>query len=195
MAHRNVCPCCNLPGYVNTASYFRDKILGGGVSIFVRDNLDFTPLSIDIKPVVFSFEFAAIKSTRLETAIICICRSNNTQSDIDNFYDYFDRLLQKLSSFKYLAICGDMNIYLLKNTSHRMNFVSILNLHNIKSSVLTPTRITPTSSSCIDNIFLNFSPKLLLNNNLTNVYFGLGDHKYCQLVKFNIEKIGKTEKL
>ncbi|KAL1463833.1 hypothetical protein WDU94_015538 [Cyamophila willieti] len=188
-------PCLNLPGYVNTASYFRDDKKGGGVSLYTRDNLDFSPLSLDIAPVLLSFEYTAIKSPSLETAIIGIYRSNNVKSDINIFFDCLDLVLQKVVSFKYIFVCSDTNVDLHKDTNDRLRLFSILNLYNLKPSVFTPTRVTSTTSTCIDNIFINFPPRLLVNSNLNNIFSGIGDHKHGQVIKFNIDKSTRIEKI
>uniref|UniRef100_A0A8D8V012 Endonuclease/exonuclease/phosphatase domain-containing protein n=1 Tax=Cacopsylla melanoneura TaxID=428564 RepID=A0A8D8V012_9HEMI len=188
-------PCINLSGYVNTASYYRpNKMKGGGVSLYTRDTLDFLPLSLNIDPVLLSFEYTAKKSPSLETAIIGVYRSNNKLSDKNVFFNCLDLVLQKVVSFKYIIVCSDTNVNLLKDDNDRLRLLSILNLHNLKPSVFTPTRITSSTSTCIDNIFINFPPSLLINNQINNIYSGIGDHKHGQVIQFKIDKHIKSEK-
>ncbi|KAI5720977.1 hypothetical protein M8J77_019577 [Diaphorina citri] len=55
----------------------------------------------------------------------------------------------------------------------------------MKVTVHTPTRVANGSSSCVDNIIVNFPTSNLLNT-LTNIFSGLGDHKYAQVVSLQI---------
>ncbi|KAL1447140.1 hypothetical protein WDU94_013895 [Cyamophila willieti] len=64
----------------------------------------------------------------------------------------------------------------------------------MKPTVNVPTRITPTRATCIDNIFINFSPKSILNP-VQNLFTGIGDHKHAQVISFPIKDKEKTEKV
>lgn len=56
---------------------------------------------------------------------------------------------------KLIAIAGDFNIEVIKDNKVGCEFISILNSLHLTQSVQENTRITATSSSCIDNIFTN----------------------------------------
>ncbi|KAI5722952.1 hypothetical protein M8J76_016104 [Diaphorina citri] len=186
----------NVPGYANAANYFRPGRRGGAAAIFVKENLDFSPLSIDIEPVEFSFEYCGVKSPSHEIVILCIYRSNNANfSNFNTFISLFERILLKLYHTKYLIITGDFNIDLLRPGSDETSqFFSVLNMFNIKPSILTPTRIQGDRHSCIDNILVNFPVRNILNNN-TNIFSGLGDHKHAQIVSFRVDGKNATTKI
>ncbi|XP_026679845.1 uncharacterized protein DDB_G0284459-like, partial [Diaphorina citri] len=67
-------------------------------------------------------------------------------------------------------------------------------MFNMKVTVHTPTRVANGSSSCVDNIIVNFPTSNLLNT-LTNIFSGLGDHKYAQVVSLQIGEINEVKKI
>lgn len=115
-------------------------------------------------------------------------------SNFEVFTDSLDKLLEKLSKFKYVLLAGDLNVDLMAPSNNRLKLYSILNLHNMKPSVTSPARKTTTSSTCIDNIFINFSPKDILNSNV-NVFSDLGDHKHAQIISISVDKMEMMTKL
>ena len=58
---------------------------------------------------------------------------------------------------KQIAIMGDFNINLLNYETHTAtnDFVNMMFSNHFQPSILHPTRITDTSSTIIDNIFIN----------------------------------------
>uniref|UniRef100_A0A8D9BGS2 Endonuclease/exonuclease/phosphatase domain-containing protein n=1 Tax=Cacopsylla melanoneura TaxID=428564 RepID=A0A8D9BGS2_9HEMI len=184
----------NLPGYVNLSSYFRTNQDGGGVSIFVRDHLNFVPIEINVPPVQLSFEYTAIKLRAHDITIVTIYRSNNPRSDIDIFFAQFDLLLQKTWKSRYLLVTGDFNINLLSTSADRTRFLTLIKLFNLRPSVKTSTRVTSKTSSCIDNILINFPIKNILNKE-TNIFSGIGDHKFAQVASFTIGSINEVKKV
>lgn len=140
--------CINFPGYTNVSSFIRPNRSGGGSSIFVKDTLDFTPLVINVDPIEFCFEFSAVKSRSLQLVVLCIYRSNNRCSDFDLFLKNLDLTLKNLFNMKFLIVCGDFNVDLVENSSQRTQLYTILNMFNMKVTVLSPTRITRDSSTC-----------------------------------------------
>jgi endonuclease/exonuclease/phosphatase family metal-dependent hydrolase len=73
-----------------------------------------------------------------------------------------------------LIICGDLNVNFLENTTHKQLLNSLLATYGLYSTIQLPTRITNSSASTIDNIFIN---TVKFNNfivhPLTN---GMSDH-------------------
>jgi hypothetical protein len=152
----------NLENYVILHSYSREKNLLGGVAIFGNVNsnisdikiLDFTSgLNED-----FVFESACIKITLNGTPFTlgAIYRSPNDQN-LDVFFG-------KLNSFLDLAtkrsdrvlIAGDFNINTLCKDSKCKTFKNSLSSFGLSLAISTPTRVTETSSSCLDNFITNF---------------------------------------
>ncbi|KAI5731300.1 hypothetical protein M8J77_007831 [Diaphorina citri] len=67
-------------------------------------------------------------------------------------------------------------------------------MYNMKPTVTVPTRIQSTAATCLDNIFVNFSPNHILNPN-SNIFSGIGDHKHAQIISFTIQKIDDSESM
>ena len=92
--------------------------------------------------------------------------------DIKEFNeDYLDHLMEKLSKEKKdIYLTGDFNIELMKTekVTNISNFLDTLPSNLFIPHIISPTRITPKSSTLIDNIFsnaLNF--KKGISGNLT----------------------------
>ena len=64
-------------------------------------------------------------------------------------------LFHKYSKDKYLYLCGDFNIDLIKNDITTNNFQNTLLSMDLIPLINKPTRITINSSTLIDNIFTN----------------------------------------
>lgn len=134
-------------------------------------------------------------SSSHEVTVACIYRSNHVLSDYDVFFVNLELLLEKLISFKRIVVCCDFNIDLLVPSPVRDKLLNILNLFHLKNSVNSPTRVTDSTKSCIDNIFLSFDPQLLLNHSNTNTFSGLSDHSHAQVVAFPLDQKPMTEKI
>ena len=91
-----------------------------------------------------------------------------------------DHLQETLSSLakenKLIAIMGDTNIDLLKYDDHipTNEFVNMLFSYHFQPTILHPTRITDTSSTVIDNIYLNNT--IDTNINSGNILSMISDH-------------------
>ena len=70
---------------------------------------------------------------------------------------------------KSLTLIGDSNIDLstCDSKASHANFFDILGVHQILPSITLPTRITETSSTIIDNIFIFPTDSNILSGNLT----------------------------
>jgi hypothetical protein len=85
------------------------------------------------------------------------------------------------------VICGDINIDYLSESYHTQCLNSLLALFNLTSIVSFPTRIQNSSSSAIDNIFIDCSR--LEHISIKPVINGLSDHDPQLLVIKNINPI------
>ena len=74
----------------------------------------------------------------------------------ENFLTNLELVLQKLFLLKFtFIICSDININYLADSFKKKQLGSILYSFNLCSIVNFPTRIGPTSSSTIDNFFID----------------------------------------
>jgi hypothetical protein len=55
----------------------------------------------------------------------------------------------------YIIICGDFNINYVENSNNRLQLDSLLTSYNLQNVIDFPARITNSSSTAIDNIFIN----------------------------------------
>ncbi|KAL1448626.1 hypothetical protein WDU94_003700 [Cyamophila willieti] len=98
--------------------------------------------------------------------------------------------MNKLKKFRYVLLAGDYNVDLLTRSTNRSQLQTVLNLFNLSPSVTKPTRF----KTCLDNIFINFSPKLILNKE-TNIFTGIGDHQHAQLISFHTNSSKTSNKI
>ena len=83
-------------------------------------------------------------------------------------------------------ICGDLNINLLKKRQDTLMILSLIDSYNLTQVVDFPTRITNTSETLIDTVFIDTSiyDKFLIQP----VINGISNHdaQYLRLLKSNI---------
>ncbi|KAJ8723159.1 hypothetical protein PYW08_003071 [Mythimna loreyi] len=70
-----------------------------------------------------------------------------------------DEVFHKISnSNKFIITCGDFNINLLENSALCSKIISLFQSYNLVNLFFEPTRITPTSATCLDNIYTDVVP-------------------------------------
>ena len=149
-------PCLtgSIDGYIEFHS-FRDNRVGGGVSIYVRSDLDakcnFRKANVTdfvehcLVDIFFSCGFAI--------SFLSIYRPPNP--DIASFCDELLPLLEEIKSSDITFICGDLNIDLLNPQNSETDFIHLLNSFTFSPLVNLPTRITDSCNKCIDHIWTN----------------------------------------
>jgi hypothetical protein len=73
---------------------------------------------------------------------------------INNFLMGIDSYLSNISVNDKVIICGDMNINILEKSSDVSNYLNIMTSYNFISCFDSYTRVTETTKSCIDHIFI-----------------------------------------
>lgn len=112
---------------------------------FCTANTDFECLSIELH-----------NATQSNVVRLVLYRHPN--SKIENFTDYYTKIMEKISNEKkYCIIMGDFNINLLNFESHSLTheFLGNLGLYCFQPYITQPTRITEHSATLIDNIYFN----------------------------------------
>ena len=138
------------------------KVRGGGISIFIKDNLEFKHR--DDLTIILPFmecSFIEIKFNNQNYLIGGIYRIPNT--DIDEFIEIFNSIIEPIKSTHKIILLGDYNIDLLKNYSHKNNFEICLQSNYLIPTILSATRVASKmqndqeiiSETLIDNIFIN----------------------------------------
>ena len=139
------------------------KTKGGGISIFIKDNLQFKNRD-DLTLILPHMEclFIEIKYNNQNYLIGGIYRIPNTCHK--SFIDQFNILIEPLKSSHKLILLGDYNIDLLKeNDNYKNSFEICLQSNYLIPTIFSATRVAlrrhndeeTISETLIDNIFIN----------------------------------------
>jgi hypothetical protein len=94
-----------------------------------------------------------------------------------------DEVLKSLYTLKTeFILCGDFNIDYLMDNYKKKQLSSLLNTYNLFSTVSFLTRITNTTKSAIDNIFIDYSR--MEKFDMSPMYNGISDHD-AQIMLFH----------
>ena len=152
----------SLPGYSVVRMDCCEKI-GGGTAIYVRDSLPFKNHSY---LMINELENCMIEILRPKTKklfIRCVYRAPN--KPLENYINQLNSVILKLPNDSESILLGDFNVDLSTNSrspSRQMlnNFSRQLHLDQV---ITEPTRITETSQTMIDLIFVNNSHRIVRN--------------------------------
>eukprot|EP00794_Sanderia_malayensis_P001792 gene1792-1997_t len=173
-----------LPGY--NFHYTPSHSSAGGVGIYVRSNLEANKRDdLCVRDADFETVWVEICNPKAKN-VICCCVYRHPNSDISKFNDHLHGKIEGLAKGNNLiAIMGDFNIDLLKYDCHSATneSVNMMFSHHFQPAILHPIRITDTSSTIIDNIYVN-------NATESNIYGGnilscISDHPPQFTVLYN----------
>lgn len=131
----------------------------GGVGLYINNKLNYkvrTDLSIFIPHILESL-FVELKINNKSIIVGVIYRPNTQpKADIDVFINNMENITQQLSSNKTI-IMGDFNIDLLKYNKHNKTSLFVDNMisNGMLPIINKPTRVTHTSATIIDHIYIN----------------------------------------
>lgn len=147
---------------------------GGGVMLAVKNNIPSTTentlqhSSIELIHVSLLFRGAS------DVNIVSIYRP-----PASNITDFITQLNYFLSNLNYvdspLIILGDINIDCLVSSCNLRSLKRLLKQYNLSILNNSPTRVTASSSTCIDLIICNNVASKFINNIYTKQY-GISDH-------------------
>ena len=131
----------------------------GGAGIYIKSSLEYEQLknhSVCHENISESI-FIEIKNNHKKNLTVgCIYRHH---TPIQTFIsEFFNPLLTKITkSKKVYALLGDFNIDLSKYGTHAEteHFYDLISSNGFRPLILQPTRVTSTSATLIDNIFIN----------------------------------------
>ncbi|KAG5880927.1 hypothetical protein JTB14_035148 [Gonioctena quinquepunctata] len=163
-------------------NYFcRQKFKHGGVAIFVKENLDAQEIKVSHFCTELDAEFTAILNQST------IYRSNRGNFDI--FLNSLDILLEFLvRKYENIILLGDFNVNFLADSKEKNSFNNILLSYNLETLFYEPMRVTEHSSTCIDNICINFTYR-----RLGIVKVDISDH-YGQFIEVKIKNSSNQSK-
>lgn len=153
----------------------------GGTALYISKSLNCKPRK-DLSKLIHTNDgnlesaFAEIIFKNRKNIIVgCIYKHPNMNVDLFND-QYLSPFLKSVDEEgKSLTLLGDFNIDLLtcdSETSHA-NFLDLLGAYQMLPSITLPTRITETSNTLIDNIFIPPSDSIIVSGNLT---VSISDH-------------------
>ena len=126
----------------------------GGTGVYVRSGIAISDVST---PSIAGSEVVSVMLAGADERPVCLTSIYRTPaSDIDKFLIDFELYLQSRNSKNLRHILtGDLNI----NTQSlgAADYLDIISQYNFRSLITLPTRITPSSSTCIDHILINFN--------------------------------------
>lgn len=154
----NIAMLC-IQGYTLSAQFCREVNQHGGVAIFVRNNLEATPLAhiSKICSVENILECCAVEIIKEKMIMVAVYRSpRNDIKSLTLFLEKFDELIQSLPrERKTLVIGGDFNIDFNCSSYFVQQFMDILTCYDLQVMVHDPTRVVGSSSKCIDNFLVS----------------------------------------
>nr|CAI5829819.1 unnamed protein product [Callosobruchus analis] len=119
---------------------------------------------------VFECCAGEFKSNGYKFVIVCIYRPSG--ADVELFLARLDELLDLIVNEKVkVFLLGDFNIDFLSNNQCLRDLLSIFLSYDLRYTIFQPTRITVTSSTCIDNIVTNYDDiykSKVLNANISD---------------------------
>ncbi|XP_037792643.1 uncharacterized protein LOC119587991 [Penaeus monodon] len=146
--------------FSNYNIYRQDKGRGGGVAIYVRDNLKVNPLNLTASKIDGVEDlWLSIQCRKLPSVIIgCIYRHPHASAES---FKYLLDIFREISlRNKPIIVLGDLNENLLQKDNRLSKVISNCNLSQV---IQKPTRITQFSSTLLDVILTN-KPELILNS-------------------------------
>ena len=185
--------CFSLPNY-RLINANRRLTAHGGLIIYIHNDFKFKELNEEL-PITQT-------SNSLESMFVEVWRKNYTNQkyiignicrlplyDSDNLTSFTNEYIDILNTLrnrsKFVYLCGDFNIDLLKlnsNNNYNMFFDNVISSGFVPKITL-PTRICDTSSTLIDNVYTNTIDKnipaaYLLDHNI--LYFCILNENYTK---------------
>jgi hypothetical protein len=143
----------NVNNYALASAFNRTTAEGGGSIILVKNGLtfkerkDLAGCSVD--------RVCEIACAEMDQYLI-ICVYRPPSGNLTSFIEIMEDVLGKATSNKKsVVVCGDFNIDLLSQSVEKDKYITLFNSFNLDYLFEVPTRVTPTSATCIDNIWLN----------------------------------------
>ena len=140
----------SLPGYCDILR--RDRQAGGGgLAIYVKENIVFKRL-YDVE--CNNIEVMWLQLNTIQGKVM-LCNSYRPPDSYE-FWDHFDRnieLVKESYDAKYMLIFGDLNADFATANGRQLN--NLCSNHGLTCHIHEPTRITATTSSCLDQVISN----------------------------------------
>ena len=180
-------------GYQLVTKHKRGKKEGGGIGVYVANNIKFKVLDIMI-PInlqnKFDCLFIEVEEYSKPLIIGTFYRTPSMNSQKE-FTDFLTPLLSELKNTnKEVIIAGDMNIDLLKagNNSATANYLDAFVANSFIPKITVPTRTTHSSATLIDHVFHKLSNT---NTSQGTITHDISDH-YSNFIMIEMKSPIKT---
>lgn len=175
----------NFNNHSIVSSFSREFYIRGGSLIILRHDLKYKErkdiVNMSIERII---ELSCIELDQF--IVICVYRPPS--ADYNEFDSTMDEVLRSvLSSNKCIIVCGDFNVNLLEQSAMSVRLRSTFKSSGLVNLFYEPTRVTDTSSTCIDNIFSNGKA---IDKSITKK---LSSDHYGQLASFSLSSIIEEE--
>lgn len=141
-----------LNGFILSSIFSRTQFKNGGVSIFIRENIDFNEINMSSFCIEKDFEIVAIVLLNIKIILVCLYRSPS--GNVNTFFEKLEYVLKYFNDMKMkVVICGDFNINVNTNDALTIYFQNLLRMFGFYCTNTEPTRLL----ACLDNIITNFS--------------------------------------
>lgn len=150
----------NFENFYLGSYYCRKNTKGGGVAIWVTQEIDASVLDVSRFCVERCIEICAIRVNLGKVPVIIINCYRSPSGDINVFLSKIDSLLNYLykPSIRFV-LCGDVNMdgYKTDNAASNdfINLCNIISNFNLSPMVKWPTRVTDATATAIDHVFTN----------------------------------------
>ena len=155
--HSKNSPIPEIEGY-NSVHKYREHKKDGGVAILISENLNYK-LHPDLEISSKVYEHCIIEVKLKTEKIICCSGYRAPNTDIEVFLKEYEKIVENINrTIKTKVVIGlDHNLDLLNYGKHcpTREFVCINENNNLVPCITRPTRITNTSATLIDNIFVS----------------------------------------
>lgn len=165
---------------------------GGGVALFVDRNLRcrrVENMSTIINDLMECLSVEIELERKKKIVVMCVYRTPG--SNVELFKERLEELMNGLNKNKTCLICGDTNIDLINVLKHKAtsDFLDALYSRGFYPLITKPSRITSTSATLIDNIFINE-----LENNIKSglIINDISDHLPV-FVTYSSQMVNKKE--
>ena len=159
----------------------------GGVGIFVSDELTDVAVAEDLElkqtcqcdKCNFESLFLDVKFGNECFTIGGIYR--HPGGNITHFVDVLEASLIKMNNSNTCIFAGDLNVNIMNYEGHHeLQYLSMLLSHKFLPQITLPTRITETTATCIDHIFVRLPlTKSFYNCRSGLFYCDISDHLPC----------------
>nr|CAH7726507.1 unnamed protein product [Callosobruchus chinensis] len=160
-----------IEGYYLATFYCRSHKHCGGVAIWVKSSIISEPVNLNHFCIEQIFEVCALSVSFGQNKYIILNCYRSPSADVDIFMDRLTDVLQFLyKPYINIIVCGDFNLDSLKNATH-ISLYNLLSCYHCRPLVGWPTRVTATTSTIIDQVFINFDSNgccCVLDNNISD---------------------------